>query len=110
MPYARDYDFVSSWLFSEEVKFTKQPEACPAVEGQQLVLECAASGVPQPKFLWFKEREPLPSQTSNRYMYMYIEVMHPRQFPSSVIESKRKYTEVAAILRGKNVQWISFLG
>lgn len=50
----------------EEVKFARQPEAKPAVVGQKLVLDCEASGVPQPKFLWFKEREPLPTQTSNR--------------------------------------------
>ena len=28
-------------------------------------------------------------------------------FTLSVIESKRKYTEAAAILRGKNVQWVA---
>lgn len=44
----------------------KQPEARPAVAGQKLVLECEASGVPQPKFLWFRERDPLPAQTSSR--------------------------------------------
>ena len=59
-------------LCSEEVQFTQQPEAKPAVLGQKLVLECAATGTPSPKFLWFREREPLPSQTSNRY----IQSMH----------------------------------
>jgi hypothetical protein len=52
--------------YKEEVQFTRQPEAKPAVVGQRLVLECEASGVPQAKFLWFKERAPLPGQTSNR--------------------------------------------
>ena len=28
-------------------------------------------------------------------------------FPWSVIESKRKYMEAAAILEGKNVQWVA---
>lgn len=37
------------------------------MEGQRLELSCEATGVPQPNFLWFKEREPLPSQTSNKY-------------------------------------------
>lgn len=51
----------------EEVRFKSHPEARPAVEGQRLELSCEATGVPQPNFLWFKEREPLPSQTSNKY-------------------------------------------
>lgn len=54
-------------LLSEEVRFTSHPEARPAVEGQRLELSCEATGVPQPNFLWFKEREPLPSHTSNKY-------------------------------------------
>ena len=59
---------MSAWSATraEEVQFTRQPEAKPAVVDQRLVLECEASGVPQAKFLWFKEREPLPGQTSNR--------------------------------------------
>jgi hypothetical protein len=52
--------------YKEEARFTRHPEARPAVVGQRLVLECEAVGVPHPKFLWFKEKEPLPHQTSNR--------------------------------------------
>ena len=40
---------------------------------------------------------------------LYIERLrycHFTSFPLSVIESKRKYTEAAAILEGKNVQWV----
>lgn len=33
------------------------------VEGQRLELECKASGVPGPTYLWFKLRDPLPEQT-----------------------------------------------
>ena len=50
----------------ERVKITQQPEATPGVEGQQLVLECRATGVPKPNFLWFKEPDtPLPDHTSD---------------------------------------------
>ena len=38
------------------------------------MLECEASGVPCPKFLWFKEREPLPNQTSSRYLHISVAI------------------------------------
>ena len=51
---------------TETVRITQQPEATPGVEGQQLILECRATGVPRPNFLWFKNpRTPLPDQTSD---------------------------------------------
>ena len=51
---------------SESIRITQQPEATPGVEGEQLVLECVATGVPAPSFLWFKDpRVPLPDQTSS---------------------------------------------
>lgn len=50
----------------ESVKITQQPEATPGVEGQQLILECRATGVPGPNFLWFKApNTPLPDQTAD---------------------------------------------
>jgi hypothetical protein len=55
-----------SVLFTESVKITQQPEATPGVEGQQLILECRATGVPRPNFLWFKApNTPLPEQTAD---------------------------------------------
>ena len=54
------------WYVLERVKLTQYPEATPGVEGQQLVLECRATGVPKPNFLWFKEPDtPLPDYTSD---------------------------------------------
>lgn len=48
------------------MKITQQPEATPGVEGQQLVLECRATGVPVPNFLWFKApNTPIPDQTAD---------------------------------------------
>ena len=36
------------------------------MEGQQLTLECKATGVPAPNYLWFKSpKVPLPDQTSD---------------------------------------------
>lgn len=40
------------------------PEAVPASVGQRVELECEASGVPKPSYLWFKGREPLPEHTA----------------------------------------------
>ena len=49
------------------MQITQQPEATPGVEGQKLVLECRATGVPKPNFLWFMEPDtPLPEYTSDR--------------------------------------------
>lgn len=54
-------------VHAESVKITKQPEATPGVEGQQLILECRATGVPKPNFLWFKApNTPLPEQCSDQ--------------------------------------------
>lgn len=51
---------------TESVRITQQPEATPGVEGQQLVLECKATGVPSPSYLWFKAPTvPLPDQSSD---------------------------------------------
>lgn len=53
-------------LVLESVKITQQPDATPGIEGQKLVLECRATGVPAPTFMWFKDpRNPLPDQTSD---------------------------------------------
>ena len=40
------------------------------------------------------------------YNYMYRDCAFT-SFTLSVIESKWKYTKAAAILRGKNVQWVA---
>ena len=55
------------------MKITQQPEATPGVEGQQLVLECRATGVPKPNFLWFKEPDtPLPEHTSDTLVIPHL--------------------------------------
>ena len=52
------------FVYSEGVRFKFQPQASPVVEGQRLELECEASGVPSPSYLWFKSPQvPLPEQT-----------------------------------------------
>ncbi len=56
----------SLFVTAESVKITQQPDATPGVEGQKLQLECKATGVPAPSYMWFKDpREPLPDQTSD---------------------------------------------
>jgi len=48
------------------VKIVQQPDATPGVEGQKLQLECKATGVPSPNYMWFKNpQEPLPDHTSD---------------------------------------------
>lgn len=62
--------------FVEEVRFLQHPQAAPAVLGQQLVLEAEATGVPQPEYLWFKERTPLPDQTARTLLIEHVTKEH----------------------------------
>ena len=42
-------------------KFTKQPKSQTVKENEKVVLECKATGNPEPKLTWYKEKTPLTS-------------------------------------------------
>lgn len=58
---------------TEKVQIVTHPRATPAVIGQPIELTCVATGVPMPTYMWFKERSPLPDQTSSKLVITKVQ-------------------------------------
>lgn len=62
----KHYTALSDMGYTEKVQIVTHPRATPTVIGHNLELTCVATGVPMPTYMWFKERTPLPDQTSSK--------------------------------------------